>query len=133
VLGKPSNAQRDEYGILWEIYAKTIEQCRPGDRAGDVFDFTVNEFKKRNWEYKPMLVGHGVGSWWHQQEPIIARGTDIILEEDMVLAIEPHRGVWHIQDHDRVAQRRSRKYFDKDSDRGTAGHRVVLPLAASAQ
>jgi Xaa-Pro aminopeptidase len=98
VLGKPSKAQRDEYGILREIYAKTIEQCQPGARAGDIFDFTVNEFKKRNWEYKPMLVGHGVGSWWHQQEPIIARGSDIVMEEDMVLAIEPHRGVWHIQD-----------------------------------
>jgi Xaa-Pro aminopeptidase len=98
VLGKPSNAQRDEYATLRDIYRGTIEKCRPGVRAGDVFEFAVDEFKKHKWEYKPMLVGHGVGSWWHQQEPILARGSDIVLEEDMVLAIEPHRGVWHIQD-----------------------------------
>jgi Xaa-Pro aminopeptidase len=43
-------------------------------------------------------VGHGVGCWWHQQEPVLARGNPTVLEEGMVLALEPHRGFWHIQD-----------------------------------
>lgn len=98
ILGKPSNEQRREYEIIRDVYDRTIERCRPGMRAGDLFGFVVKEFNKRGWEYKPMLVGHGVGSWWHQQEPIMSRDSDIVLEEGMVLAIEPHRGHWHIQD-----------------------------------
>jgi len=98
VLGKPSDALKREYQIIRDIYGKTLERCQPGARAGDIFTFVEQEFKKQNWEYKPMLVGHGVGSWWHQQEPILARGSDIVLEEGMVLAMEPHKGHWHIQD-----------------------------------
>lgn len=98
VLGKPSDALRREYEMIRDIYGKTLERCQPGTRAGDVFTFVEQEFKKYSWEYKPMLVGHGVGSWWHQQEPILARGSDIVLEEGMVLAMEPHKGHWHIQD-----------------------------------
>jgi Xaa-Pro aminopeptidase len=98
IVGKPNEAQRHEYQIIRDIYDATIERCRPGVRSGDVFKFVVDEFNKQGWEYKPMLVGHGVGSWWHQQEPIMSRTCDIVLEEGMVLAIEPHRGHWHIQD-----------------------------------
>jgi Xaa-Pro aminopeptidase len=98
VLGKPSAEQQREYRILRDIYDESIERCRPGVRSGDVFELVVQQFKKQGWEYKPMLVGHGVGSWWHQQEPIMSRNSDIVLEEGMVLAIEPHRGHWHIQD-----------------------------------
>jgi Xaa-Pro aminopeptidase len=98
VFGKPKPEQQQEYHILRDIYDQTIERCRPGVRSGDVFQFVVKEFERHGWEYKPMLVGHGVGSWWHQQEPIMSRDCDIVLEEGMVLAIEPHRGHWHIQD-----------------------------------
>jgi Xaa-Pro aminopeptidase len=98
VLGKPTPEQQRDYQILRDIYDQTIDRCRPGVRSSDVFKFVVKEFEKHGWEYKPMLVGHGVGSWWHQQEPIMSRDSDIVLEEGMVLAIEPHRGHWHIQD-----------------------------------
>lgn len=98
VLGKPSDALRSEYHVMRDIYYGTLERCQPGTRCGDVFAFVEDEFSKHGWEYKPMLVGHGVGSWWHQQEPILARGSDIVLEEGMVLAMEPHKGHWHIQD-----------------------------------
>jgi Xaa-Pro aminopeptidase len=98
ILGKPGPQERQDYQILREIYDQTIERCQPGVRASDLFSFVVQEFDKRGWEYKPMLVGHGVGSWWHQQEPIMSRDSNIVLEEGMVLAIEPHRAHWHIQD-----------------------------------
>jgi len=98
VLGKPSDALRREYHTIRDIYRGTLERCQPGMRAGDVFSFVEQEFKKNGWQYNPMLVGHGVGSWWHQQEPILARNSDVVLEEGMVLAMEPHKGHWHIQD-----------------------------------
>ena len=98
ILGRPSAQQRREYQITRDIYRATIDHCRPGVRAGDVYEFVVKEFAKHGWPYGTALVGHGVGAWWHQQEPVLARGSDIVLEEGMVLALEPHRDHWHIQD-----------------------------------
>ena len=55
-------------------------------------------FTDGGWIFESLLIGHGVGAWWHQQEPILRRGSDIVLEDGMVLALEPHIGHWHIQD-----------------------------------
>jgi Xaa-Pro aminopeptidase len=98
VLGKPSPQQQRDYEITRDIYRMTIDRCRPGVRAGDVYEFVVKAFGKHGWSYTTSLVGHGVGCWWHQQEPVLARGSEIILEEGMVLALEPHKDYFHIQD-----------------------------------
>jgi Xaa-Pro aminopeptidase len=102
-LGKPSAALRDDYARYRETYMKIMDHCRPGVAAGAVYDFTVGAFAKLGWRYTSILVGHSVGAWWHQQEPIIARGRDLLLEEGMVLALEPHGldpgpGFLHLQD-----------------------------------
>ncbi len=117
ILGKPSSEQQREYRIIRDIYDQTIERCQPGVRSGEVFRFVVEEFNKQGWDYKPMLVGHGVGSWWHQQEPIMSRESSIVLEEGMILAIEPHRGHWHIQDMIVVRQNGPELLSDKFSTR----------------
>jgi Xaa-Pro aminopeptidase len=98
VLGPPSPEQQREYDIVRDIYRMTIDRCRPGVRAGDVYEFTAEQFAKHGWTYTSALVGHGVGCWWHQQEPVLARGSDIALEAGMVLALEPHLHYWHLQD-----------------------------------
>jgi Xaa-Pro aminopeptidase len=98
IFGEPTQKQRDEYRSIRDIYRATIDKCRPGARVGDIYDFAVNAFTADGWKFESLLVGHGVGSWWHQQEPILRRGSDILLEEGMVLALEPHIGHWHIQD-----------------------------------
>lgn len=98
VMGAPSADQKRDYRITRDIYSMVIDRCRPGATAGDVFEFTVKEFAKHGWTYNTSLVGHGVGCWWHQQEPVLARGNKIVLEEGMVLALEPHKDYLHIQD-----------------------------------
>jgi len=98
VLGRPSADQRRDYRITRDIYGMTMDRCRPGVTAGDVYEFAVNAFAKHGWTYTTALVGHGVGCWWHQQEPVLARGNPVVLEEGMVLALEPHKDFWHIQD-----------------------------------
>ena len=67
-------------------------------RQREVYEFVVKEFAKHGWSYTSQLAGHGVGCWWHQQEPVIARGAKIVLEEGMVLALEPAKDYYHIQD-----------------------------------
>ncbi len=102
VMGKPDAAQASDYARYRDAYRKVLDRCRPGVRAGEVYDFTVEEFRRLGWEYRSVLAGHSVGPWWHQQEPIIARGRDTVLEEGMVLAMEPHgtpgHEALHLQD-----------------------------------
>ena len=58
----------------------------------------MREFAKAGWTYEAGLVGHSVGPWWHQQEPIFCRGARQVLEPGMVVALEPYVTHWHCQD-----------------------------------
>jgi Xaa-Pro aminopeptidase len=98
VMGKPSAEQTRDYRITRDIYGRTIDGCRPGVAAGEVYEFVVQEFAKHGWSYTSQLAGHGVGAWWHQQAPVISRGNPTVLEEGMVLALEPAKDYYHIQD-----------------------------------
>jgi Xaa-Pro aminopeptidase len=98
IFGKPTAQQIREYNSVRDIYRATIDRCRAGARVADIYDFATSAFAAERWQIGSLLVGHSVGAWWHQQEPILRRGSDIILEPNMVLALEPHIGYWHIQD-----------------------------------
>jgi Xaa-Pro aminopeptidase len=98
ILGPASAQQLGEYHTTRDIYRTTIDHCRAGVTAGELYDLVVREFAKVGWSYTSILIGHGVGSWWHQQAPILSRANDIVLEPGMVLALEPAKGYWHIQD-----------------------------------
>jgi len=115
ILGRPSADQQRDYRITRDIYGMTIDRCRPGEIAGDIFEFVVKEFAAHGWTYTTALVGHGVGCWWHQQEPVLARGSRVVLEEGMVLALEPHKDFWHIQDMVVVRARGPQLISDKFS------------------
>jgi Xaa-Pro aminopeptidase len=98
ILGKPSPQQVSDYARNLDIYRGAIDRCRAGARVGDIYDFVMAEFARAGWDYKTLLIGHSVGTWWHQQEPILIRGSDVLLEVGMVLALEPHKAHWHVQD-----------------------------------
>jgi Xaa-Pro aminopeptidase len=98
IVGRPDAQQRRDYALNLDIYRAAIDRCRVGARVGDLFDFVMNEYARVGWSYNSLLIGHGVGAWWHQQEPILRRGSDIVLEAGMVLALEPHKDHWHVQD-----------------------------------
>ena len=98
VVGKPTDEQRHDYRIIRDIYRGANEQLRPGRMAGDVYQYVVDRFAATGHGYQSIIAGHSVGCWWHQQEPVISRGNDRVLEEGMVIAMEPHINHWHIQD-----------------------------------
>jgi Xaa-Pro aminopeptidase len=98
VVGKPSDDQRRDYGVIRDIYRAANERLVPGRTAGEVYRFVVEAFAAKGMAYKSMLAGHSVGAWWHQQEPVISRDNPRRLEEGMVIAMEPHINHWHIQD-----------------------------------
>jgi Xaa-Pro aminopeptidase len=98
IWGARSAEQLRGYELTLEIHRKTIERCRAGVTAGEIYAFAVTEFRKKGIDYTASLVGHGMGPWFHQQEPVLRRGSDIVLEKGMILAVEPQRLHWHLQD-----------------------------------
>ncbi|HSC42071.1 MAG TPA: Xaa-Pro peptidase family protein, partial [Candidatus Binatia bacterium] len=89
IIGKPNDEQKKGYAMTLDLHRRTIERCTAGRTAGDVFQFVVDEFRKRGIEYPASLVGHSMGPWFHQQEPVLRNGSDTVLEDGMILAIEP--------------------------------------------
>jgi Xaa-Pro aminopeptidase len=98
VVGEPSSEQRRTYTLMRDIYRMTIDQCRAGVAAKSVYQFAADKYYQHGYQDRIALVGHGVGAWWHQQEPYIVATSERELEEGMVLALEPHVGYWHLQD-----------------------------------
>jgi methionyl aminopeptidase len=69
-----------------------VEQARPGNRLGDVSHAVQEHVEVGGFSVVRSLVGHGIGRDMHE-EPQIPNygpaGRGIVLEEGMVLAIEP--------------------------------------------
>jgi Xaa-Pro aminopeptidase len=98
VVGKPTADQRQQYRVVRDIYRASADQCRVGKTADEIYRNVVDRFSAAGMQYTTLLAGHSVGCWWHQQEPVIARGNLRRLEDGMVIAMEPHINHWHIQD-----------------------------------
>ncbi len=98
VMGPANAEQLRAYGAVRDVHRATLDRCRPGVTAGEVYAFMVEALRAAGWQYRSILAGHGVGCWWHQQAPIIRPGSDVPLEDGMVIAIEPKVENWHLQD-----------------------------------
>lgn len=98
VIGEPSAEQKAQYARVRDIYRDINAQLVPGRTAGEIFAYAAAKFEAVGMPYHNFLAGHSVGSWWHQQEPVIRAGHETVLEAGMVIAMEPHVDHWHIQD-----------------------------------
>ena len=69
-----------------------VEQCQVGNRLGDVSHAVQERVEAEGFSIVRSLVGHGIGRSMHE-EPQIPNygppGKGVVLEEGMVLAIEP--------------------------------------------
>jgi methionyl aminopeptidase len=69
-----------------------VEQCRVGNRLGDVSHAIQQHVESAGLSIVRTLVGHGIGRSMHEEPQIPnygAPGTGIPLEEGVVLAVEP--------------------------------------------
>jgi methionyl aminopeptidase len=75
-----------------ESLFKAVEQCRPGNRLGDVSHAVQAHVESEGLSIVRSLVGHGIGRDMHE-DPQIPNygepGKGPLLEEGMVLAVEP--------------------------------------------
>ena len=78
--------------VTEESLFRAVEQCRPGNRLGDVSHAVQAHVEANGFSIVRSLVGHGIGRNMHE-EPQIPNygppGRGIVLEEGMVLAVEP--------------------------------------------
>jgi methionyl aminopeptidase len=78
--------------VTEEALLLAVKQCRPGNRLGDVSHAVQEHVEAAGLSIVRTLVGHGIGRSMHE-EPQIPNygdpGTGVVLEEGMVLAVEP--------------------------------------------
>ena len=78
--------------VTEESLFQAVEQCRPGNRLGDVSSSVQRHVEAAGFSIVRTLVGHGVGRSMHEEPQVPNYGkphTGIALEEGMVLAVEP--------------------------------------------
>ena len=69
-----------------------MPQVRPGNRLGDIGHAIQEHVEAEGLSVVRSLVGHGIGREMHEDPQIPnygAPGTGVVLEEGMVLAVEP--------------------------------------------
>lgn len=75
-----------------EALLLAVQQCRPGNRLGDVSHAVQQHVEDAGFSIVRTLVGHGIGRSMHEDPQIPnygTPGTGIRLEEGMVFAVEP--------------------------------------------
>jgi Xaa-Pro aminopeptidase len=100
VMGDASSDQEEMYALLLRVHRETIANAlRPGVRASEVYAFVRDRFVAAGFPSVASLVGHGIGVWWHQEEPMLIPTEEQALEAGMVVCLEPILdGYWHVQD-----------------------------------
>jgi methionyl aminopeptidase len=78
--------------VTEEALFLAVEQCRAGNHLGDVSHAVQAHVEANGFSIVRTLVGHGIGRSMHEEPQIPNHGdagTGILLEEGMVLAVEP--------------------------------------------
>ncbi|RFZ82526.1 aminopeptidase P family protein [Shinella sp. WSJ-2] len=90
VWGKPSPLAADIYKALLETFLVGVEALRPGLRFGEVHETMLAAMRRRGFnEYYRGHFGHSVGAAAGIEEwPFLSHDNAIVIEPDMVLALE---------------------------------------------
>jgi methionyl aminopeptidase len=91
-VGPISPIARKLLAVTEESLFLAVEQCRPGNRMGDVSHAVQAHVEAAGLSVVRTLVGHGIGRSMHEEPQIPNHGepgTGIVLEEGMVFAVEP--------------------------------------------
>ncbi|MBV8432568.1 MAG: type I methionyl aminopeptidase [Solirubrobacterales bacterium] len=78
--------------VTEEALFLAAEQCRDGNHLGDVSHAVQAHVEANGFSVVRTLVGHGIGRSMHEEPQIPNHGeagTGVLLEEGMVLAVEP--------------------------------------------
>jgi methionyl aminopeptidase len=91
-VGPPTPVARKLLVVTEEALQLAVQQCRVGNRLGDVSHAVQAHVEAAGLSIVRTLVGHGIGRSMHEDPQIPnygSPGTGIPLEEGMVMAVEP--------------------------------------------
>lgn len=95
VGGVPDKLQRAHRAML-QIQERIKTEARAGVRSGDIYDIATNLAEELGYgnhfmgsgPHRIRFTGHGIGLEL-DEFPFLAKGQDLLLEENMVIAFEP--------------------------------------------
>jgi len=88
VIGAPTDGQRRTYDACMEV-ARTLEEAlRPGVTARELWEIKEREARRLGFDHTAALAGHGVGIS-KNESPFLAPWDETVLEENMVVNLEP--------------------------------------------
>jgi methionyl aminopeptidase len=91
-VGKPSETAGRLMAVTLKSLERGIEQCRPGNRLGDISHAVQIYVEANDFSVVRDLVGHGIGRNLHEDPQVPnfgPAGQGPLLRAGMVLAIEP--------------------------------------------
>ncbi len=86
--GEPDEEQKKAYLTLCKLLEETKDMLRPGTVAGDIFRYVDQRLKEEGYEGLVHHAGHGLGYSWYE-EPYFIAESETVLEENMLVALEP--------------------------------------------
>jgi Xaa-Pro aminopeptidase len=103
VVGAPTAEQERFYAPLADAKQAMLEAIRPGVTAGAVYDAGRSTIEAGGLVYPWGTLGHSIGLSIHEGFEIV-RGSERVLEENMVLNIEPSHiepgaARYHVEDN----------------------------------
>jgi Xaa-Pro dipeptidase len=88
-LGNPSAEERRLYETVAEARSLAFGMVKPGIRCSDIDLATQNFFRSKGYSNNIIhRTGHGIGLGNHEQ-PWLSVGSEDVLQENMVISIEP--------------------------------------------
>ena len=88
ICGEPTEEQKKVYLLLCQLLEETQKMLRPGTIAGDIFRYVDSRMKEEGYEGLVHHAGHGLRNSWCE-EPRLVKGNAAVLEEDMLVTLEP--------------------------------------------
>ena len=89
VVGTPTPQQADIYRRLVTIHDRVVEQLRPGVLSSEIYELYMRANQEEGIEVPPRLICHGIGTSLHEAPLIEPNCEPIVLEEGMVVTVEP--------------------------------------------
>lgn len=87
-LGKATKKQKEIYNIVNNVGLQVADMLKHGLQSLEVDDFVRSQIPEKYIEYYYPGIGHGVGLEIHEF-PFIKQNAKDLIEEDMVITIEP--------------------------------------------
>jgi Xaa-Pro aminopeptidase len=107
-VGKPSKEQERIYRFMSIAEREVIKHMRPGVRCCDLYEMCKSILHQNDVTFNLPHIGHGLGVDLHD-EPVLSPVNESILEENMVInvepvCVEPNKATYHIEDLVRITK-----------------------------